>query len=293
MKTPKISVVIPCYNHAHFVVEAMESVLNQTFEDLECIIIDDGSTDNSKEIILDYIKRDNRFKYFFQENAGLSNARNKGISLSSGMYILPLDSDDKIGSNYIEKCFKTLESSLEVKIAYGEGFCFGDSVKKWDLNNYNFEDLLYKNMIHCTGLYRKEDWKKVGGYDVNLKEGLEDWEFWIHILKSGGTAIKLKDCKFFYRIKKNSMIKDLVLNNSYGYASRLYIFNKHYDKYIKTNAYDMYFENFKLKKKMENPLAFISSKELIRMFLNALIYKIRFFIKRVNKKLNISQPFLF
>ena len=53
MKTPKISVVIPCYNHAHFVVEAMESVLNQTFEDLECIIIDDGSTDNSKEIILD------------------------------------------------------------------------------------------------------------------------------------------------------------------------------------------------------------------------------------------------
>jgi len=288
MKNPKVSVVIPCYNHAQFVVEAMESVLNQTFEDLECIIIDDGSTDDSKETILDYIKRDKRFKYFFQENSGLSNARNKGISLSSGIYILPLDSDDKISANYIEKCFNTLESSLEIKIAYGQGFCFGVRVKKWELNNYSFEDLLYKNMIHCTGLYRREDWNKVGGYDANLKEGLEDWEFWIHILKFGGTAIKLKDCKFFYRIKKNSMVKDLVINNNYGYDSRLYIFNKHYYKYIKTNVYDMYFENYNLKKKLENPLAFISFNEFFLMFLKALIFKIRFFIKRITRKLSIG-----
>lgn len=277
----KVSVIIPCYNHSQFILEALESVLSQTFKDFECIIIDDGSTDNTKNIVLDWVKIDARFKYYYQNNSGLSKARNKGISLSSGQYILPLDSDDKISDNYLEKCVKALDSRCEIKIAYGESYFFGNSNQKWNLDSYNFEDILYKNMIYCTGLFRKEDWERVGGYDKNLKSGLEDWEFWIHILKKGGEVVKIKDCFFYYRLKENSMIIDSVINNSYGYNSRLYIFEKHIDVYRKTNFYDMYFENYKLKKAIANPLSSFTVKNLFFLLIKAIIKELSFLKKRI------------
>ena len=274
MNHPKISVIIPCYNHCQFIVEALESVLNQSFNNFECIIINDGSTDNTEEVVLNWIKVDERFKYFYQENGGLSSARNKGVSISSGFYILPLDSDDKISENYLEECSKVLESHYDVKIVYGEAYFFGNTNRKWNLDKYNFEDILYKNMIYCTGLYRKEDWKKVGGYDENLREGLEDWEFWIHILKNGGEVIKINNCNFYYRSKDTSMITKLILKNHYGYDSRVYIFEKHIELYRKTNFYDMYFENYKLKKTIENPLSYLSFCDLFFLILKNLYVKI-------------------
>lgn len=285
MNDPRVSVIIPCYNHAQFIVEAMESVLKQTYYDFECIIINDGSTDNTEEVVLKWIKNDERFKYFYQENWGLSNARNRGIILSSGVYILPLDSDDKISENYLEKCVKVLELQTDVKIAYGEAYLFGKSNRKWNLDSYSFEDILYKNMIYCTGLYRKEDWIKVGGYDENLREGLEDWEFWINILKDGGEVVKIKNCYFYYRLKDNSMITEFVLKNSYGYNSRLYIFEKHIKLYRQTNFYDMYFENYKLKKAIKNPLTYLSFNDLFVLLLKALYLKIEYLIKRIRIKI--------
>lgn len=281
----KVSVIIPCYNHALFIIETLESVLNQSYENFECIIIDDGSTDDTKETVENWIIGRNKFKYIFQENLGLSNARNKGISLSSGSFILPLDSDDKISENYLEKCIDILESSQENKIAYGEAFFFGNSSNKWNLEEYKFEDLLYKNMIYCSGVYRKEDWKRVGGYDENLKEGLEDWEFWINILKNGGEVVRIKDCFFYYRVKDNSMIVNSVINNSYGYNSRLYIFEKHINVYRKTNFYDMYFENYNLRKKIKNPLLFLSIKNLLVLIMKSYYQTIVFLIKKIKKRL--------
>lgn len=283
MNHPKISVIIPCYNHSPFVVEAMESVLNQTFNDFECIIINDGSTDNTEEVVLNWIKVDERFKYFYQENSGLSSARNKGVSLSSGFYILPLDSDDKISENYLEECSKVLESQYDVKIVYGDAYFFGNTNRKWNLDTYNFEDILYKNMIYCTGLYRKEDWGKVGGYDENLREGLEDWEFWIHILKNGGEVVKINNCYFYYRLKDNSMITELVSKNHYGYNSRVYIFEKHIELYRKTNFYDMYFENYKLKKTIENPLSYLSFDDLFLLILKNLHLKTQYWINGIKR----------
>lgn len=281
---PKISVIVPCYNHAQFIIEALTSVFNQSFKDYECIIIDDGSTDNTQDIVTNWIDDKKQFKYFHQANSGLSHARNKGISLSSGIYILPLDSDDKISFNYLKVCFNALEANQEIKIAYGESYFFGKNNKKWNLDIYKFNDLLYKNMIYCTGLYRKKDWVRVGGYDENLKEGLEDWEFWIHILKDGGKVVKLSDCIFYYRLKESSMIRDAVINNGYGYKSRLYIFNKHIEMYRKTNFYDMYFENHKMKKNIENPLLFLSSFDLLLLLIKSLIKNMAYFFNKVYKK---------
>lgn len=280
----KVSIIIPCYNQSQYIIDALESVINQTYENFECIIVNDGSTDDTENITKEWIKFDSRFKYVYQNNCGLSNARNKGISLSKGKFILPLDSDDKISSNYIEDCFNMLNSSEDIKLVYGEAYFFDRVTKKWNLDKYDFEDLLYKNMIFCTALYRKSDWEKVGGYDENLKEGLEDWEFWINILSHGGRAVKINSCVFYYRQKETSMVRESVINNHYGYNSRLYIFDKHINLYKKTNFYDMYFENYRLKKQLSNPLSFLSTYDLLCLIIKSSFLTFYEIFMRVVKK---------
>ncbi|MCK6601562.1 MAG: glycosyltransferase [Bacteroidetes bacterium] len=91
---PAVSIIIPCYNYGHFLGEALDSVLNQTFQDWEAIIVDDGSTDNSKEVAVAYENKDSRFRYIFQSNSGTSAAKNNGLKNASGRFIQFLDADD-------------------------------------------------------------------------------------------------------------------------------------------------------------------------------------------------------
>ena len=91
MSSPKVTVVIPTYNRAHLIKDAVESVLNQTYQDFELIVIDDGSTDNTREVLAVY---KDKLTYIYQENQGRSSARNHGIELAQGEYIAFLDSDD-------------------------------------------------------------------------------------------------------------------------------------------------------------------------------------------------------
>jgi len=110
-----ISIIIPSYNRAHTIVKTVNSVLNQTFIDFEIILVDDGSNDNTEEILSEMLETDSRIKYFYQENAGVSAARNHGISLSDGEYICFLDSDDYYEDNFLEKMYdKVINHRLEV-----------------------------------------------------------------------------------------------------------------------------------------------------------------------------------
>ena len=98
---PKISVVVPCYNQGKFLSEALDSVLAQTLQEWECIVVDDGSTDNSADIAKAYCAKDNRIRYVYQENAGPSAARNKGVSLTSAPLVFFLDGDNVILSELL------------------------------------------------------------------------------------------------------------------------------------------------------------------------------------------------
>ncbi len=186
MEKPLISIIVPCFNYSQYILECLESIKYQTSSNFECIIVDDGSSDDTEMIVKDWIKKDERFKYYYQSNSGVSKARNLGVALSRGKYILPIDADDKIESNYLEVCYKAMVADNDTILVYGESFLLNKPNKKWNLDPYNFEDLLYKNMIHCTALFKKRDFERVGGYDENMVDGLEDWEFWINLLKSGG-----------------------------------------------------------------------------------------------------------
>ncbi|WP_318643158.1 glycosyltransferase family 2 protein [Flavobacterium ardleyense] len=229
---PTVSVVVPCYNQAQYLDEALQSVLDQTYTDWECIIVNDGSPDNTAEVAQKWVEKDFRFKYIHQENAGLSAARNAGIELAQGEFILPLDSDDKIGKDYLRFSVEVFQKDAEIKVVYCKARKFGSVDMDWDLPPFDIDELFVDNMIFCSAFFKKEDWLSVGGYDINMREGLEDWEFWISLLKDGAKVHQLERVEFYYRIKNNSMI--LSISKVDKMKLKQYIMVKHSEFYIQS-----------------------------------------------------------
>ncbi len=205
-ENPETSIVIPCHNHGRYIDDAVNSVLSRTARDVEIIIVDDGSTDGfTKEKLNDLEKAG--LKVIRTENRGLANARNTGIKQAKGRYILPLDADDKIGPEYIEKAAKILDENPKTGIVYCEARFFGQAFGKWDLPPFSVYEMLIENIIFCSGLFRKTDWERAGGYDPEMSMGWEDYDFWLCILENGLTAKKIQEAMFFCRIRQNSMVR--------------------------------------------------------------------------------------
>src|ERR1043166_2529650 len=113
---PEVSVIVPCYNQGEYLPEALESVLAQTFRNWECVIVSDGSPDNTAQVASLYAEKDSRIHFYDTEHGGVSAARNFAISKAKGEYILPLDADDKISCGYIEECLKMIKFSGDIKL---------------------------------------------------------------------------------------------------------------------------------------------------------------------------------
>lgn len=205
----KVSIIVPCYNQAHYLGEALKSVLVQTYTFWECIIVNDGSSDNTEEIALQWCAKDARFNYLSQENGGLSSARNAGISVSTGELILPLDADDKISIDYIAQAVLAFTNDPALKVVYCKAMKFGDETGVWNLPDFSLFNLSRNNLIFCSAFFKKESWIAAGGYDTSMKYGWEDWEFWISVLKNGGNVKCLQDVGFYYRIRKESMLRTI------------------------------------------------------------------------------------
>ncbi len=112
IKNPLVSVVIPTYNRGYRIERAINSVLAQTYKNFEIIIVDDGSTDNTKKVVEKYLKTDERIKYFYQENKGVCAARNTAMKLANGDYIIPLDSDNELFLIFLKTLLKGLKTCL-------------------------------------------------------------------------------------------------------------------------------------------------------------------------------------
>jgi len=245
---PLVSVIVPCFNAENFIAETLNSLLNIDYPNWECIIVNDGSTDNSKEIIERHCSKDARFINIWQPNSGPSTARNKAIANSNGCYILPLDADDLISKSYISEAVAVLERNSQVKLVYCRARLFGRKNKAWNLPDYSFKDLLIENMIFCTAMFRRSDFLKTPGFDENLRNGREDWDFWIEFLKTGGEVFRIEKEHFFYRTHKMSHNKSA---NKYIASIRMIIYNKHkplYENLIE-NPIQMMYEHAYYKKK--------------------------------------------
>jgi len=202
----KVSVIIPCYNQGLYVSEAVNSVLAQTYQDMEIIIVNDGSTDEQTNTLLEVFDRD-KTKVIVTSNQGLAAARNNGISVASGQYILPLDADDRIAPLYIEKAVQLLDSEPDTGIVYCRAMLFGAVESEWVLPVYSLEEMLKDNVIFCSALFRREDWETVGGYDTGMIYGWEDYDFWLSLIERGRAVRQLDSHLFYYRVSPDSMVR--------------------------------------------------------------------------------------
>ena len=202
-KQPKVSIITPTYNREKFIGETLECLQNLKYQNWECIVMDDDSTDNSATVILEMAKKDDRIKYFHQSKSLLPVTKNNAIAHSTGKYILPLDSDDLIAPEYISEAVEILEKKPEVKLVYCRGVYFGDKKGKWKLEPYSYKQLLIKNCIHNTALFRRADFDKTSGYNPNMTTS-EDWDLWISLLETGGEVCVIEKDYFFYRKHKDS-----------------------------------------------------------------------------------------
>ena len=193
-----VSVVIPCYNYGKYVREAVESCLASTFQNLEIIIVDDGSTNPETIAILDNLQLP-RTRVIRQENKRMSAARNTGFRAARGKYVLTLDADDLIHPTLIEKAFWVLEMRPEIGFVSFWLKHFGDEDWIWKPEKFNFYHLLFANSITTTSLVRKQAWEQSGGYDESMKLGYEDWDFWIRLAKNGWLGYQIPEPLFYYR----------------------------------------------------------------------------------------------
>lgn len=197
---PRVSVVIPCYGQAHYLSESIESALGQTYGNLEVVVVNDGSPDNTSEVARRY-----PVVLVEQENRGLAAARNAGVAASSGEYALTLDADDLLSPDCIEECVKAMR--------YGDVVCpgqqeFGASENFWIRSEYrvDLQDFMTSNRIHCASLFRRRHWEQVGGQDETMLLGFEDWDFWIRVVRDCKARVRvINKPLFYYRVRLDSM----------------------------------------------------------------------------------------
>jgi len=194
---PKISVVTACFNHGKYIGEMIESVLNQTFQKLELIIVNDGSTDNTRQI-LDEIKHE-KIVVLHTEHLGPSHARNTAIKNARAQIILNLDADDKIAFDLLEKGYNVLSEDHNIGIVYTNCRYFGTKTGNMRNGVYSIKGMLSGNKIVSAAFFRKEDWEKTGGYSERFIYGLEDWDLWLSIIELGRKVIKIPDSMVYYR----------------------------------------------------------------------------------------------
>ncbi|PKB17458.1 glycosyltransferase [Flavobacterium sp. 5] len=213
-----VSVIVPCYNQGDFLDEALESVYNQIYTDWECIIVDDGSTDDTETIAQRWVSKDNRFKYFYKKNNGVSSARNFGIAKASGKYIQFLDSDDILDSRKMQLSIDKLkeDKSNELGIVVSN-FNMLSSDSKEVLPPFcemNEKSLTFENFLfHFFSIQLQ-----CGFFDIKLFESIkfpenlsaqEDWIVWINLFKDNPKFVFIDLPLAFYRINPSGRMNTI------------------------------------------------------------------------------------
>jgi len=211
------SIIIPCYNAEKYIEETIQSVINQTYQDWELIIIDDGSKDSSRQIISTYLD-DKRISYQYQENSGVSIARNNGITKANGKYITFLDADDVWFSNNLEEKIRYIENQ-KVDAVYS---LFDTIHGKKDFvtkivtvaNQPTLKDILLQKGNYSTApsgiVLKSEILQKIGGFDAHLSNNA-DQDIWIRILSNNYKIALLEKPLWQYRVHERNMSSNITL----------------------------------------------------------------------------------
>lgn len=252
MKKSNVTVIIPCYNDAIYINKAVNSIISQTLQADEIIIIDDGSNKETKRAL----KKINypNIKIITQENLGVCKARNNAIKKVKTKYILTLDSDDFFEPTFIEKAVNFIEKDPDIGVVGCYFRWFNEenkNLRSIKATGGKVKDFLYGNKGIGNALFRKICWEQVGGYDEKMIYGYEDWEFWIAITALGWKYHIIKEPLFNYRRKKSS--RDITAKNKHDLELKKYIFKKHKKLYALhiNETLNYCFENIEKHKKQK------------------------------------------
>jgi glucosyltransferase len=198
MNAPLVSVIITCYNYAEYVDAAISSVLRQTYENLELIVIDDGSTDDSREIINRY---QDKALIISRANKGIVYSRNEGLRLAKGEYVCFLDADDYFNDDYILKSMRVMAES-GADVVYPNWHVVGENEYYTDFADFDVQKLITQE-IHCTveSLIRKSAIRK---HQYESERVAEDWDFFVGMALDGKKFQLAKDNYINYRVRKNT-----------------------------------------------------------------------------------------
>ena len=211
---PAVSVIIPSYNYAHFLPEAVESIFNQTFQDFEIIVVDDGSTDNTQEVVKAFTDHE-KFHYIYQENQGLAATRNTGLRAAKGEFIAFLDADDIILPNKLEIQVNWLRNHPEYGLV-GSGYYYMDEQgvpieeqRPWlRAPKLEIEDLLFDCPFIVHAILVKKEWvDKVDGFDPKLRR-VEDWDMWMRMAYAGCKMGWVEEIVCAYRMFPGQMTRN-------------------------------------------------------------------------------------
>jgi len=204
MDPVKVSVIIPCYNLGRYLDEAVESVLAQTFEDFEILVVDDGSTeDETRRLLASYDKP--RTRIVHSENRGLPAANNLGLAHTTGPYVCMLDADDRLDPCLLEKSVAALDGDSSIAFVSHWLRTFGDEVWEWTPTRCDAPALLDVNTVNGAALVRRSALDAVGGFDESMRDGCEDWDVWISLVERGFKGAILPEVLFHYRRRPESM----------------------------------------------------------------------------------------
>lgn len=209
--SPNISVIVPAYNTEKYIRTAIESILNQSYEDFELIIIDDKSSDNTKKIIESYALKDSRvIAVSNKDNLKISATLNKGLAMARGRYIARMDADDKSLPLRLEKQFQFLESNRDVVLVGASiNVCDSDlkkiNVRRYNVNNESIRKNIFRygQFCHPVVMLRADAIRAAGGYNTNLYDA-EDYDLFFRLGNQGSMA-NLDDVLLNYRTSKTSV----------------------------------------------------------------------------------------
>lgn len=246
----KVSVIIPCYNCGKVIFDAINSVKEQSFSDWEIIIVDDGSTDKETIAILNQFENDKNIRLIRQDNRGPAHARNMGISQSRGEFILPLDADDTISPYYMAEAVPILEYNPNIGIVYCRAKKIGKETGEWNLPEYSSQRMAFDNVIFVSAFFRKSDWDLVGGFPAYTRLGMEDYAFWLRILRLGREVYRINKILFNYRIQNTS--RSTIFNSDKEKMVETYaaIFRDNFD-FFKNNIEGLYWGIFEYRERLE------------------------------------------
>ncbi|MEU1707600.1 glycosyltransferase family A protein [Streptomyces sp. NPDC005706] len=214
LKTCEVSVIVTCYNYGRFLRRALDSVLRQSFSDWEVIIVDDGSSDETREVLHKFMESHDqvRISTLHVRNGGLAKARNLGIALARGTYVTCLDADDSFAAHALDDMVAALRENESMAVVRPGMSIFEEVEHERRLlqvdimPEYSLSDLAVENLAPYCSMFRWEAWQEVGGYDETMP-AYEDWDFWLSLGERGHTMGRTFRSSLCYRLNRDGLLR--------------------------------------------------------------------------------------